>query len=130
MNRYYFINETSDPVNTISFHGFSDALELAYGACIYIKNIRRSGNINVNLVTSKSRTIPMKKKYSVPRLELLVTFILSKLMVTVLNSLKEEIFLGEFYCYNDSQIALAWILSIDKELKMCQIKLKLCQRYR
>ena len=107
MNRCYFINEISDPVNTISFHGFSDALELAYGACIYIK----------------------KKKYSVPRLELLVTFILSKLMVTVLNSLKEEIFLGEFYCYNDSQIALAWILSIDKELKTCQIKLKLCQRY-
>ena len=73
----------------------------------YIKSIRRSGNISVNLVTSKSRVIPMKKKYSIPRLELLGTFILSKLMVTVLNSLKEEIFIDEFYCYSDSQIALA-----------------------
>ena len=73
----------------------------------YIKSIRRSGNISVNLVTSKSRVIPMKKKYSIPRLELLGTFILSKLMVTVLNSLKEEIFIDEFYCYSDSHIALA-----------------------
>ena len=88
MNRCYFINEISDPVSTISLHGFSDASELAYGACIYIKSIRRSGNINVNLVTSKSRVIPMKKKYSIPRLELLGVFILSKLMETVLNSLK------------------------------------------
>ena len=40
----------------------------------------------------------MKKKYSVPRLELLCKFILSKLMLTVLNSLKEEIFIDEFYC--------------------------------
>ena len=71
----------------------------------YIKSIRRSGNISVNLVTSKSRVIPMKKKYSIPRLELLG--ILSKLMVTMLNSLKEEIFIDEFYCYSDSHIALA-----------------------
>ena len=61
LNRCYVINEISDPVNTISLHGFSDALELAYGACIYIKSIRRSRNINVNLVTSKSRVILMKK---------------------------------------------------------------------
>ena len=61
LNRCYVINEISDPVNTISLHGFSDALELAHGACIYIKSIRHSRNINVNLVTSKSRVILMKK---------------------------------------------------------------------
>ena len=115
MNRCYSINEISGPVNIISLHGFSDAPELGYGACIYNKSIRRSGNVNANLVTSKSRVIPMKKKYSIPRLELLG--ILSKLMVTMLNSLKEEIFIDVFYCYIDSGMALAWILSIDKELK-------------
>ena len=97
-------------------HGFSDTSELAYGAYI-----QRSGNVSVTLVTSKSRVTPLKKKYSIPRLELLGTFIFSKLMVTVLNSLTAEIFINEFYCYSDSQISLAWILSTDKELKtFCQ----------
>ena len=121
LNRCYFLNEISDPVDTTSLHGFSDASELAYGAYIYIKSIQRSGNVSVNLVTSKSRVTPIKKRYSIPRLELLGTFILSKLMVTVLNSLTVEIFINEFSCYSDSQIALAWILSIDKKLKtFCQ----------
>ena len=63
LNRCYFINEINDPVNTILLlHGFSDVSELAYGACIYIKSIQRSGNINVNLVILRSRIIPMKKK--------------------------------------------------------------------
>ena len=87
----------------------------------YIKSIYRSGNIIVKLVTSKSRVIPMKKKYSIPRLELLGAFISSKLMVTVLNALKEETCIDDCFCYTDSQIALAWILSINKELKtFCQ----------
>lgn len=38
-------------------------------------------------------------------------------MVTVLNLSREEIFIDEFYCYSNSQIALTWVLSIDKELK-------------
>ena len=66
LSRCYFINEISDSVNSISLHGFSDALELAYGACIDIKSIRRCGNINVNLVTSKSRVIPIKKNILFP----------------------------------------------------------------
>ena len=66
LSRCYSINEISDSVNSISLHGFSDALELAYGACIYIKSIRRCGNINVNLVTSKSRVIPIKKNILFP----------------------------------------------------------------
>ena len=66
LSRCYFINEISDSVNSISLHGFSDALELVYGVCIYIKSIRRCGNINVNLVTSKSRVIPIKKNILFP----------------------------------------------------------------
>ena len=86
VERCYFINEISNPSDNISLQGFSDASELAYSVCIYIKSIYCSGNIIAKLVTSKSRIIPMKKKYSVPRLELLGAFILSNLMVTVLNA--------------------------------------------
>ena len=66
LSRCYFITEISDSVNSISLHGFSNALELAYGACIYSKSIRRCGNINLNLVTSKSRVIPIKKNIVFP----------------------------------------------------------------
>ena len=42
-------------------------------------------------------------------------------MVTVLNALKEETSIDDCFCYTDSQIAFAWILSINKELKtFCQ----------
>ena len=68
----YFLNKISDPVDTISLPGFSDSSELAYGACIYIKSIQRSGNFSVNLVTSKSKVTPMKKRYSIPRLTLIM----------------------------------------------------------
>ena len=68
----YFLNKISDPVDTISLPGFSDSSELAYGACIYIKSIQRSGNVSVNLVTSKSKVTPMKKRYSIPRLTLIM----------------------------------------------------------
>ena len=54
LNRCYFLNKTSDPVDTVSLSGFSDASKIKYGACIYIKSIQRSGNISVNLVTSRS----------------------------------------------------------------------------
>ena len=87
LNRCYFINEINDPVNTVLLHGFSDVSELAYGACIYIKSIQHSGNITVNLVILKSRIIPMKKSILLHVLSYWVHLI-SKLMVTVLTSLK------------------------------------------
>ena len=80
--------------------------------------VTRAGNVGVTLVTSKSRVVPVKKKYSIlPRLELLGNFILSKLMSVVFNSLKEEIVINGLFCWSDSMICLAWIKSIDKEFK-------------
>ena len=71
----------------------------------------------------------MKKKYCIPCFELLGTFILSKLVVTMLNSLNEEIFIDEFYCYSGSQIAFAWILPLDKELKtFCQNRVNVIRK--
>ena len=39
LNRCYFLSEISDPVDTVSLHGFSDASELEYGACIFILRV-------------------------------------------------------------------------------------------
>ena len=58
-----------NPIKRRFLHGFTDASEKAYGACVYLKTVTRSGNINVSLVTAKSRVAPVKKKCTIPRLE-------------------------------------------------------------
>ena len=118
IDRCYCISEITDPIILTSLHGFSDASEVAYTACIYIKSVKKSGNIVLNLVTSKSRVVPLKKKLTIPRLELLGNLILSRVMRNVIDSLSAEIVINCYYCWSDSKISLAWIAAISKELKM------------
>ena len=115
--RYYFLRHVSDPVNRIYLHGFSDASELAYAASIYIKYVTTTGCVGVRLVTSKSRVVPAKKKFTVPRTELLGNYILANLMTAVREAVKEEMVVKDFLCWSDSMISLSWIKSM-KELKV------------
>ena len=54
--------------NYIAFeiHGFSDASERAYGACVYIKSVDSLGNCTTKLIAAKSRVAPLKN-LSLPR---------------------------------------------------------------
>ena len=79
INRKYFVSEIKDPMEEIYLHGFSDASENAYACCIYLKAVARSGNVSISFVTSKSRVVPIKRKFSIPRLELLENYILARL---------------------------------------------------
>ncbi|XP_018361211.1 PREDICTED: uncharacterized protein LOC108759962 [Trachymyrmex cornetzi] len=60
-------------------HGFCDASERAYGACIYMRSINAEGTIEVHLICSKSRVAPVKA-LSIPRLELCRAQLLAQLM--------------------------------------------------
>ena len=51
---YYKIVE-NDPVVRHELHGFSDASSVVYGACVYLKTTRKSGEIDIRLVAAKSR---------------------------------------------------------------------------
>ncbi|XP_024875383.1 uncharacterized protein LOC112456855, partial [Temnothorax curvispinosus] len=51
----------------IEMHGFCDASQSAYGACIYLCSIDAKGNRTARLLTSKSRIAPLKI-LSIPRL--------------------------------------------------------------
>ena len=66
--------------------------------------------------TSRS-IIPISKKLTVPRIELLGNLITSRLVLNVLGALKTEIAIGKVYCWTDSKISLSWIKSINKEFK-------------
>ena len=68
------------------------------------------------MLSSKYRVAPLKQE-TIPRLELLGALLLSRLMLSVRNSLKNELLFDNVYYGRDSQIALAWIKSTDKEFK-------------
>ena len=117
IDRRYYDYDVNDPVISVFLHGFSDASTVAYGSCVYIKVVKKSGEINVRFVTAKSRVIPMNKEHTIPRLELLGNFILSNLMVTVKEALEDEMEIKDYFCWTDSQVSLAWIVATNKELK-------------
>lgn len=57
------INRKIVAPNSMSFqiHGFADASEKAYGACIYIRSTNENGTHSTELVCSKSRVAPIKQ---------------------------------------------------------------------
>lgn len=63
----------------LEIHGFSDASEHTYGACVYVITRTDSGKYITHLACAKSRVAPLKK-ISLPRLELFDAVILAKLM--------------------------------------------------
>ena len=56
-------------VSSISLHHFSDASEVGYGQCSYIRMVNKEGKINCCLLLGKARVVP-KKFVSIPGLEL------------------------------------------------------------
>lgn len=61
------ISDVIDQNVTYELHGFWDASEKAYGACVYIKSININSRVKtVNLLCSKSRVAPLKT-LSLPR---------------------------------------------------------------
>jgi hypothetical protein len=74
----------------MELHGFSDASEVAYGACIYLRSIDVQGNITNRLLCSKSRVAPLKR-LSLPRLELCAAMLLADMYQTTSRALKTSL---------------------------------------
>ncbi|XP_043485178.1 uncharacterized protein LOC122513016 [Leptopilina heterotoma] len=91
---------------TIQIHRFSDASEVAYGACLYMRSINLDGSVLVRLICARSRVAPLKST-SLPRLELCGALLLSTIFAKVTEALTVNI--DECFFWSDSTIALAWI---------------------
>lgn len=97
----------SDP-QSVQLHGFCDASQRAYGACVYVRTTLGPGEYRSELLCSKSRVAPIKT-VSLPRLELCAALLLARLISKIgeaLNLSRVQQFL-----WSDSTIALSWILS-------------------
>ena len=97
-------------------HGFSDASNRGYGACVYVRSIYKSQKVTVKLLTSKSRVAPLKTE-TIARLELLGNLLLSRLSKSVKNAFNNQIKFDKKLLWTDSQITLAWIKSTQRKYK-------------
>ncbi|XP_063830967.1 uncharacterized protein LOC135080214 [Ostrinia nubilalis] len=90
----------------VELHGFCDASKAAYSAVIYLRTINIQGQVNVSLLTAKTRVAPIKQ-VSIPKLELCGAVLLSRLITEtakVLNIPKDKV-----KAWTDSTIVLAWL---------------------
>lgn len=96
-------------------HGFSDASQSAYGACVYIRSILPDGTAQMHLLCSKSKVAPLKE-ITIPRLELCAALLLSRLVTKVLNTMKMKF--QQILLLSDSQIFLAWLKKLPEQLQV------------
>ena len=100
---------------TYELHGFSDASSKAYAAVVYLRTVKRSGEIEVSLIASKTRVAPIKRQ-SIPRLELLGATILARLVNSIQKALTSLPLVPEVFLWTDSYTVLCWVRN-DKAWK-------------
>ena len=106
-----------DSLSSGALCGFCDASTRAYVAVVYLL-LKTENRTVVRFVASKTRIAPLQSQ-TIPRLELLSAFLLSKLIISVRDSLQHQNYLTlqAMQCYTDSQVALFWIRGKEKEWK-------------
>ncbi|XP_062703860.1 uncharacterized protein LOC134286283 [Aedes albopictus] len=106
----------ADDATAFEIHGFSDASQKAYGACVYLRSVKRDGTAAMHLLSSKTRVAPLPKKpgskrsgkpFTIPRAELCGAHLMAKLVAAIIEHLDLEVHAIVLWC--DSQIVLCWL---------------------
>ena len=97
-----------------ALHTFSDASEIGYGMCSYLRHVKVKGDIHVALVLAKSRVAPLKL-ITIPRLELAAAALGSKIRAMLKEELMIEGLKEKFWV--DSKIVLGYILNEKRRYK-------------
>lgn len=99
----------------VQLHGFSDASQSGYAACLYIRSAKGL-SFSCRLLTAKAKVSPLKP-LSIPRLELQGAHLLSKLVYHYRNLLKTHVLISDIFLWTDSTIVLQWIKTPPHLLK-------------
>ena len=95
--------------------GFCDASTRAYAAVVYLVSVTK-WSAKVSFVAAKTRVSPLQP-LTIPRLELLLALLLTRLVTTVIDSLRFVLQEVSVRCFTDSRVALYWIQGMDKVWK-------------
>ncbi|XP_039435934.2 uncharacterized protein LOC120417801 [Culex pipiens pallens] len=104
----------------LELHGYADASDLAYGACLHVEGFFADGKTEMRLIYSKSRILPKKRKakekaISTPRAELLAALLLARMVVKFLSA--TELKFAAVHLWSDSKIVLAWLRKLPHLLQ-------------
>ena len=91
---------------TTELHHFSDASNVGYGTCSYLRYKNDNGQVHCSLVMAKARVAPTKLT-SIPRLELSAAVVSARISVMLKNELEMQV--DEEFFWTDSQVVLAYI---------------------
>ena len=95
-------------------HGFGDASEKGYAACVYLRSLKTDGRSLVELVRAKTKVAPIRQ-VSLPRLELCAALLNANLLKSVREALKLPAV--SLHAWSDSTVTLCWIRSSPSKLK-------------
>ncbi|XP_071643012.1 uncharacterized protein [Temnothorax longispinosus] len=106
--------KTLEDYDNIQLHGFCDASNAGYGACLYIRSRNKHGNVISRLLCAKSRVATLKT-ITIPRLELCGALLLARLYRETIGALEIAFDKKVFWC--DAQVVLHWIATSPHLLK-------------
>ncbi|XP_062557884.1 uncharacterized protein LOC134222737 [Armigeres subalbatus] len=98
---------------TIQLHFFADASSVAYGACCFVRT-KSAKDIQVHLLTSKSKVAPLSMHHSIARQELCAAHLATQLVKKVDASLKTTTIA---YFWFDSSTVLQWLRAVPTRWK-------------
>ncbi|XP_062713184.1 uncharacterized protein LOC134290151 [Aedes albopictus] len=111
----------STDLASVQVHGFCDASNKAYGACLYLRSTTFGGSVVVRLITTKSKVAPLedlkrkKRVQTTPRLKLSGALLLSHLYEKFVASTAIQ----HTACFwADSTIAMYWLSSLPSRWQM------------
>ena len=94
---------------------FSEASSKAYGACVYLRTLNKSGTVEVKFVASKAKVVPVNSTATIPRLELMAVVCGVSLEERLRGALNMTLIPSCFWM--DSMIVLCWIKNKEKKLE-------------